>query len=234
MGSSNGRKHNIVFLGQPQDAAAVDSLLSEHGLNLQLVERLDEVIERVKQDHVGVVVLDEESGIPVHDLLTRVRRHSLVPVAIISDSDCIARVAYLTAGADQVIERPLGESAAARIHSTWRMAHKHVCTTPNGEGDLEFGHLKIVPSQFKVIANGQEVKLSKKEYEILLYLAQRANRLVSADELLRQVWGYHEGVKTRTLNVHIARLRTKLELDPRNPTLIRTVPCRGYMLVSPP
>jgi two-component system response regulator RegX3 len=179
-------------------------------------------------------VLDEiKSGIPVHDLLTRVRRHSFVPVAVISDDDWIARVVYLTAGADQVIERPLGESAAARIHAVWRMAHKHVCTTPNGEGDLEFGHLKIVPSQFRVIANGQEVKLSKKEYELLLYLFQRANRLVSADELLRQVWGYHEGVKTRTLSVHIARLRSKIEPDLGNPQVIQTVHCRGYMIVSP-
>lgn len=237
MRSSDSRNRNIVFLGQPQDAAAVDSLLSEHDLNLQLVEDADDIIDKVNHDHVGAVILDETNRHDVADLVRRVRNQSNVPVVVIHGSsdlcDLTDRVAFLEVGADQVFPWLPPREMAARVHAAWRRASEYAGDEPNGGDDIVFGHLRISPAKFEVIAHGHKIPLALKEFEALLYLAENANRVVRTDELLRQVWGYPEGVRTRTHSVHIGRIRAKIEEDPRNPTIIQTVPCLGYKFVSP-
>lgn len=232
---SSCRKRNVVFLGKPEDVAMIAGPLSQCGLTCQQILDPEEVVRRVNFDHVGVVVVDETQAPGTADqVIAHIRQSSVVPIAVIPSGDeAIDRITCFTAGADQVLERPLGKAAAARIFAAWRMAFVHSNGRPTCEEDLKFGPLRFVPGQWRVTVNGQEVRLLPKEYELLLCLVRHANRLMTAGELLRQVWGYPEGVRTRTLAVHIARIRSKIEPDPRQPSLIQTVPCRGYKFISP-
>jgi len=232
---SSSQKRNIVFLGQPQDVAVVEDLLSQRGLNLQLVEDPDELIGRVNHDHVGAVILDQTGGHDVPNLVRYIRKQSEEVAVVVIHGNCemVDRVALLEVGADQIFPWLPPREIAARVHATWRRASEYTGNEPNSGGDFNFGHLKISPAKFEVIAHGHKIPLTRKEFEALLYLAENANRVVRTDELLRQVWGYPEGVKTRTHSVHIGRIRAKIEEDPRNPTIIQTVPCLGYKFVSP-
>jgi len=97
---------------------------------------------------------------------------------------------------------------------------------------LRFGTIVVDLALRKVLRDGSEVPLAKKEYQILIYLAARPNQDVSREELYEQVWGYRPNVVSRTLDTTVHRLRTKIEENPSNPTFVRTVHGHGYRLVQ--
>jgi two-component system alkaline phosphatase synthesis response regulator PhoP len=84
----------------------------------------------------------------------------------------------------------------------------------------------------EVSRNGEVVPLSAKEYQLLCYLLERPNAVVSRDELLEQVWGYRAATNTRTVDVHLGQLRSKLEDDPKQPRHLLTVHGSGYRFVK--
>jgi two-component system response regulator MtrA len=145
------------------------------------------------------------------------------------------RIACLEAGADDwlpnsVDPRLLAAYVRARLRSTGTE-----CDRPPSEADelLKPGDLAIDLTRRGVTLNGEPRRLTRMEFDLLATLALNEGRPMASSELLEQVWGYPPACRTRTLAVHVYRLRRKLETDPTDPRLIVTVPDHGYMLCRP-
>ncbi|MDX1409117.1 MAG: response regulator transcription factor, partial [Saprospiraceae bacterium] len=104
------------------------------------------------------------------------------------------------------------------------MRRKNMGASP-GSAVIELGNLKIDPERFEVTMNGEALTLAKKEFEILMLLSSQPGKVFSRDEIFRRVWGYSESIASRTIDVHISKLRDKIGGD-----MIRTLKGVGYKL----
>jgi two-component system alkaline phosphatase synthesis response regulator PhoP len=137
------------------------------------------------------------------------------------------KVHGLRSGADDYVTKPFAlRELLARIAALLRRSGG-----PNSSpAPVVFGSVRIEPATRQVIRHDQLVALRPKEYDLLCALLRRQGRLATRAELLREVWGYHESVFSRTLDTHIGELRRKLEDDPSRPRYILTVRKVGYRL----
>ena len=165
------------------------------------------------------------------DVCEEIRSESGTPIIIASARTSVTdRVCGLELGADDYLCKPFSvRELVARLKALLERCRRYAGYTA-AEEIVEVGPLKIDRTNFEVRKNGEVVELTPKEFELLWALAQRAGRTVPSRKLLWEVWGYDESIRTRTLDVHIGRLRRKLEDDPHNPKLIKTVPSLGYRL----
>ena len=159
----------------------------------------------------------------------RIREFSQIPIILVSaKSTDQAKVGGLDTGADDYITKPFSASElAARVRAALRRAKFSVepsLPSFNSQG------LVIDFTQRRVIVDNQELSLSATEYKILSYLACNANRIITPDQLLEQVWGEEYSGASHLLQVNIARIRQKLRDDARRPKYITTRPGIGYMM----
>ena len=134
------------------------------------------------------------------------------------------KIRGLELGADDYVTKPFAlDELLARIHAVMRRSRRPV-------GQLVLGDVVIDFTTFRAIRGSRDLVLTHKEFELLQYLAERAGRIVTRDELLRGVWRYSEVPMTRTVDNFIARLRRKIEPDPPHPRYIRTIHGDGYTL----
>jgi DNA-binding response OmpR family regulator len=142
----------------------------------------------------------------------------------------IDKVLGLELGADDYMTKPFGvRELLARIKARLRRNEWHEVKE---QSLVSIGRLKIDFAAFAAFENQQEVKLSHKEFEILAFLHQHRNQVVSRYDLLEKVWGYDEQPTTRTVDNFIVRLRQKIEVNPNQPRVILTAHGSGYKLVS--
>jgi len=136
----------------------------------------------------------------------------------------VDKVAGLKLGADDYVTKPFDTlELMARIEALLRRA-----PTRTGQGILHFGSIRVDIRGTQVTREGQPVYLSAREFQLLRYFTEHNGITLSRDEILREVWGYEVGTFTRTVDVHVAGLRQKLEKAPKKPELILTVPGIGY------
>ena len=132
-------------------------------------------------------------------------------------------VAGLEAGADDYMIKPFDPSElVARMKVRLRRSTTEIST------DLQIGNIKIDQIEHSIIRDGQVIALTRLEFDLLVALAKEPGRVFTREALLSEVWGYRPATDTRLVNVHIQRLRSKVELDPENPTIIITVRGVGY------
>ena len=185
-------------------------------------------LERIRRDRPDLVVLD--IMLPELDgfTLTRQVREEGNPVPILmltARADEIDRVLGLELGADDYLTKPFSmREFLARVKALLRRARSQAAP----EAVLRFGDLVIDTRRHEVRRAGRPLPLKPKEYDLLLFLARHRGQVLSRALILERVWGWEFEGGSRTVDVHIRRLRAKIEPDPRRPTRIVTVRGVGY------
>jgi two-component system, OmpR family, response regulator RegX3 len=173
------------------------------------------------------VMLPKVSGI---DVCRELRRRSKVPIIMVTAKGAeIDTVVGLEVGADDYVTKPYRlRELVARMRAVLRRAPGDDQRPSSGTEVLQVGEVCLDPERHEVTIRGAEVSLPLKEFELLALLLEHAGRVLTRDTLIDRIWGHDYVGDTKTLDVHIKRLRAKVELDPAHPTLITTIRGLGY------
>ncbi|MGN6695804.1 MAG: response regulator [Aquihabitans sp.] len=208
---------------------AVRLALEDEGWTVDEAENGEEALVRFAQSPTDVVLIDIMlPDIDGFEVCRAIRRQSDVPIVMVTARDDTHDVvAGLEAGADDYLTKPFApKELSARIRALLRRARTADPASPH----LRFGDLEVIPDQGVVRRNGQEVHLTKTEFKLLVELATSPGKVFSRETLLDKVWGYDYFADGRLVDVHVRRLRTKVETDPANPRHVVTVRGLGYKL----
>lgn len=233
---------DILLVEDDEDLSAVVSgRLKESGYAVRTAFTGPEAIERVAEKTPDLVLLDVMlPGMDGLEVCRRLRADQplLYIMMLTARSEEMDRVVGLEVGADDYVTKPFSLSElVARVRSALRRMRlteeAMTSTTETGEGPIVAGHLLIDPAKRIVMADGEEVPLTVLEFDLLHYLARHPERPFTRMQLLADVWDLHYEGYDRTVDSHVQRLRSKIEADPGNPTMIRTVWGVGYKFVLP-
>ena len=210
---------------------AVKLALEDEGWVMEGAETGEAALDVFNRNPTDVVLIDIMlPGIDGFEVCRSIRRTSDVPIIMVTArADTHDVVAGLEAGADDYLTKPFApKELSARIRALLRRARtpEHAATG----AVLRFGDLEIVPDQGVVKIGDREVHLTKTEFRLLCELASSPGRVFSREVLLERVWGYGYFGDGRLVDVHVRRLRTKVEADPANPRHVITVRGLGYKL----
>jgi two-component system, OmpR family, response regulator RegX3 len=205
--------------------------LARVGFRAKVARTGAEAIELVSALEPDVVLLDlalpDQDG---RDVCRRLRQGSTVPIIMVTASGALTdRVAGLELGADDYVVKPF---SVAEVVARIRAVLRRVRPDPSAGGEVAIGELRIDVPARRTWRGGQEVELTRKEFDLLARLVQDAGRVVTREALMSDVWDMNWFGSTKTLDVHIAWLRRKLGDDPAHPTYIHTVRGVGFRLVE--
>jgi two-component system response regulator MtrA len=210
------------------DAALAEMLalvLRNEGFHSEVVARGDEALAAFHDYRPDVVLLDLMlPGMDGIDVCRQIRAESGVPIVMLTaKTDTVDVVVGLESGADDYVVKPFKpKELVARIRARVR---RH----DEGEAEsLRIGDLDIDLAGHEVTRNGETISLTPLEFDLLVCLARKPRQVFSREVLLEQVWGYRHAADTRLVNVHVQRLRAKVEHDPENPAIVVTVRGVGY------
>jgi two-component system response regulator MtrA len=218
---------SIMVVDDDQDLAEMLGIvLNGVGMEVDLVSRGDEAIEIFRISQPDLVLLDIMlPGTDGIEVCKEIRKQSTrVPIVMLTaKSDTHDIVKGLEAGADDYMVKPFKPSElVARIRTRLRRVGGDI------KGNLTIGDLAIDIVEHTVSRGGNEIPLTRLEFDLLVALAKESGRVFTREALLGEVWGYRHSTDTRLVNVHIQRLRAKIEHDAENPTIILTVRGVGY------
>ena len=223
------------MLGVEDEASYVEALrigLTREGFRVEVAVDGVEALARFDIVQPDVVLLDvmlpKISGI---DVCRQLRKRSQVPIIMVTAKGAeIDTVVGLEVGADDYVTKPYRmRELVARMRAVMR---RQGMIGPDGpdlsEGAISVGDVSLDPEEHRVLIDGVDVQMPLKEFELLHLLLANAGRVLSRDVLIDRVWGSDYVGDTKTLDVHVKRLRGKLEIDSANPTRIVTIRGLGY------
>jgi DNA-binding response OmpR family regulator len=210
---------------------ALQRLFEAEGYAVQISPDGTSALEDFRLATPSAVVLDLRlPGMSGRELCHEFKQHSpVVPIIVLSaTSDVSDKVLLLELGADDYVTKPFSpRELLARVRAALRRN-----TRPAVREKFSFGDVSIDFTKMETLRCGQTIALTAQEFKTLKFMVQNAERVITRDELLNDVWGYHNYPSTRTVDNHILKLRQKLETDPANPVHFRTVHGVGYKFVS--
>jgi two-component system KDP operon response regulator KdpE len=217
----------LVVDDEPAILAAMVPLLQSRGYEVGTATTGHAAIDAVDRRPPDLVVLD--LGLPDLDgieVCRRLREGRSLPIVVLSarhgERD---KVAALDAGADDYVTKPFGaEELLARVRAALRRSD----TAPGVTGEIVRGDLVIDMDRRRVIRGQQEIRLTPKEFELLVFLAQHPDRVLTHRTILKAIWGPHSVEQPEHLRVLMAALRKKIEPDPARPRYLITEPWVGY------
>jgi DNA-binding response OmpR family regulator len=186
-----------------------------------------------EMDEIDLVLLRRSAAGDTPHAIARIREKADIPLVVVADAyDEHDLVGALQAGAADYLYPPWTvREVLARVRAHIRRLHEYAGYKKTEH--FELGVLTIDVSRHEVCKRGQRIELTPKEFDLLRMLATHAEKTVPREDLLREVWEVESDLSTRTLDVHVGRLRRKIEDNPKNPRIIITVPGVGYRFRSP-
>jgi DNA-binding response OmpR family regulator len=222
----------LLVEDEPSLAIVLTDRLEREGYSVVAVDNGNTAIATALRAPFDVLVLDVMlPGRNGFEVCRELRAQGLtVPILMLTARGEVRdRVAGLKTGADDYLTKPFETAELlARLEALLRRSKG----TPATSAIYQFAGVQVNTRRREVTRDGIAVTLSAKEYQLLCYLLERPGLVVSRDELLEQVWGYRAATNTRTVDVHLAQLRSKLEQDPKQPRYLLTVHGSGYKFVK--
>ena len=200
-------------------------LLQKEGYDVAVADTGPDALAEFERNGADLVLLDLMlPGMDGIEVCRRIRRDSGVPIIMLTArTDTADVVEGLEAGADDYLTKPFEpEELVARIKARVRRVE------PPTTEQLTVGDLTIDVDGHEVRRDGELISLTPLEFDLLTQLARKPWQVFTRDVLLRDVWGYRHSADTRLVNVHVQRLRSKIEQDPENPSIVVTVRGVGY------
>ena len=217
----------VMVVDDDQDLAEMLGIvLTGAGIDVDLVSRGDEVMDVFRNNPPDLVLLDVMlPGLDGIEFCKLIRAESMVPIVMLSaKGDTQDVVKGLEAGADDYMVKPFRHPSEliARIRTRLRRSNAEVF------GLLTIGDLAIDVQAHQVLRAGKQILLTRLEFDLLVALAKEPGRVFTRDALLSEVWGYRHSTDTRLVNVHVQRLRSKIEHDAEHPEIVITIRGVGY------
>ena len=241
----DGSRAVTVLIAEDEESF-VDALvigLGREGFNVSVARDGPEALALFDAIEPDLVLLDimlpKMSGV---DVCRAIRARSHVPIIMVTAKGTeIDTVVGLEVGADDYVTKPYRlRELVARMRAVLRRSPLAAPGSPHAAdesaergGVLEVGGVRVDPDRHRVFVRDQEVHLRRKEFELLVLLVENAGRVLTRDTLIDRVWGADYVGDTKTLDVHIKRLRTHVEADPSSPAIITTVRGVGYRFEIP-
>jgi two-component system, OmpR family, response regulator RegX3 len=207
---------------------ALEYQLGREGFEVDRITDGAAGLERWRTNGADLVLLDLMlPGMAGEDVCREIRRSSNVPIIMLTARDAeIDKVVGLEIGADDYVTKPFSSrELLARIKAVLRRSAADSAPT---DGVLEGGGIRLDAERFEVTVRGEAVHLPRKEFELLELLMENSGRVLTRETLIDRIWGSDYFGDTRTLDVHIKRLRAKCEPDPHDPKHLITIRGLGY------
>lgn len=221
----------LVIEDDAKIAHLVAKNLSAHGMECRIAEDGIRGLETFGQGGADLIVLDLMlPGMDGLEVCRRIRAESRVPILMLTARRGESEVVLgLEVGADDYMTKPFGvRELVARARALLRRA------APEESAPVTVGEIAIDPSRRRVEIGGRAVDLTTLEFDLLHFMAARAGRVFTRDQLLEQVWGKDRFVDHRSIDSLVSRVRRKIEADPAHPRILQTVWGAGYRLAERP
>lgn len=207
-------------------------LLAQQGFEVKVSQDGNEALQVFESFRPHLVLLDVMlPGLPGTEVCRKIRQRSQTPIIMLTAKNSeIDKVVGLELGADDYVTKPyLARELLARINSLLRRSQMSAATMwEDADQLIEISEIKLDLSRHTVTVRGEEMDLPLKEFDLLEYLMSNAGHVLTRGQLLNRVWGADYYGDTKTLDVHIKRLRSRIEVDPSTPRLITTIRGVGY------
>ncbi|ASY18277.1 two-component system, OmpR family, response regulator RegX3 [Candidatus Planktophila versatilis] len=221
----------LIVEDETSFSEAISFLLGKEGFESEIAENGRVALELFKKNHYDLILLDlmipEVSGI---DVCRAIRTTSPVPIIMLTAKDSeVDKVVGLELGADDYVTKPYSSrELVARIKAVMRRGVPDESGSDANSSIQAAGRIRMDIDRHQVTVNEILINLPLKEFELLEFLMRNAGRVLTRGQLIDRVWGGDYYGDTKTLDVHIKRLRSKIEDDPANPLLIQTIRGLGY------
>jgi two-component system response regulator ResD len=219
----------LVVDDEPTITEVVARYLERAGYRTRIAADGPRAIEMATSQRPDLVLLDLMlpglDGLEVMRRLRELDRDRIAVILLTAKGDESDRVIGLRLGADDYVVKPFSPAElVARVDAVLR----RIDTSPDQEAPIELDDMTIDPSPRQVFIRGEEVQLTQREFDVLLFLARHPGQVFSRNQLMDAVWQYSFYTDTSTVTVHVRRLRAKIEPDPARPRHIQTVWGVGY------